>query len=160
MLIINVSVDKISEATYPGLAAWIKDLNSIRDVPVKVTLAVEDDIARGVMVWEPGNLIYMVVQKDSRRGGVAKYMLRYLLTQSERKHVQCRVHPSNVAAICFFHQNGFQIDRWFIANDNQRYFRMTNHTLVPSHAPSEEIDLTTFVDNVPIFLSMAEGKVI
>lgn len=160
MLVINVSIDKISEANYPGLAAWIKDLNSIREEPVKVTLAVEDDIARGVMVWEPGNLIYMVVQKDSRRGGVGKYLLRYLEQHSDRRRIQCRVHPSNVAAICFFHQQGFQIERWYIADDSRKYFRMTNHSVTSSHTPSEEVDLNTFVDNVPIFLSMAEGKVI
>ncbi|ANZ48117.1 acetyltransferase [Erwinia phage vB_EamM_Asesino] len=152
---IDVSLDKISEKNFPGLTAYIADLNSIREEPVRVTMAVEDDIAHGVMVWEPGNLIYVVVSEPSRRQGVATFLLNYLKQNSERKQVACRVYPSNIAALGFFSARGFQIDRWYIANDSRRYFRMTNSYIVASYTPPEEGHLAEFVDNTPIFLSVA-----
>lgn len=158
MLVINVIRDKIPENLFPELGKWVDDLNSIREEPVRLSLFVEDDVVRGAMVWEPGNLIYLVVPEESRRGGVGSHMLKYLMAQSDRKRVHCRVHPSNVPALGFFHGQGFQIDRWYIASDNQRYFRMTNHNAVSSYTPPEEKLLTQYAESVPIFLSMAEGQ--
>lgn len=152
---IDVSLDKISEKNFPGLTAYLADLNSIRDEPVRVTMAVEDDIVHGVMVWEPGNLIYVFVSEHSRRQGVATYLLNYLKQNSDRKQVACRVHPANISGLGFFSARGFQIDRWYIAQDSKRYFRMTNSYIVASHTPPEEGHLAEFIDNTPIFLSVA-----
>lgn len=157
MLVINVVEDKIPANVYPELIEWVRDLNSIREEPIKLTMFVEDDIVRGIMAWEPGHLVYMVVPEESRRGGVGKFMLKYLQQNSDRKRVSCRVHPTNIPALGFFHQQGFQIDRWYIAADGQRYFRMTNYNVISSHTPSEEKLLTHYAESVPIFLSMAEG---
>jgi len=157
MLVITVPLDKISGTTFPGLRSWLEELNSIRETPVNVVMAVEDDNVMGVMVYEPGNLIYLFVPQAVRRCGVGRFLVNYLAQQSERKQVACRVSPDAVEAICFFHQLGWQIERWYIGLDNRRYFRMTNSTPHSSHTPSEENHLAQFAANVPIFLSMAGG---
>lgn len=157
MLIISVSVDKISAETYPGLRTWIEELNSYREEPVNIVMAVEDDNVMGIMVYTPGNLIHLYVPVEARRCGAATFLVNYLVQQSERKAVWCKVLPSAVDAICFFHKLGWQIDRWYIAADSRRYFRMTNVVPHSPQIPSEEKHLESFVSSVPIFLSMAGG---
>lgn len=46
MLVINVVEDKIPANVYPELVEWVRDLNSIREEPIKLTMFVEDDIVR------------------------------------------------------------------------------------------------------------------
>ena len=152
---LNITEDKIS-AKFPDLCEYVKDLNSIRETPVRITLAVEDDITHGVAIWEPGNLIYLVVAEGSRRSGVGSFLLKYVQLNSDRQMVMCRVHPSNIDGLCFFSKKGFQIDRWFIASDSRRYFRMTNSNVDSSYAPPEEGYLVDFIENTPIFLSVAD----
>lgn len=152
---LNITEDKIS-AKFPELREYVKDLNSIREMPVRITLAVEDDITHGVAIWEPGNLIYLVVAEGSRRSGVGSFLLKYVQLNSDRQMVMCRVHPSNIDGLCFFSKKGFQIDRWFIASDSRRYFRMTNSNVDSSYAPPEEGYLVDFIENTPIFLSVAD----
>lgn len=72
---LDITEDKIS-AKFPQLREYIKDLNSIRETPVRITLAVEDDITHGIAIWEPGNLIYLVVAEGSRRFGVGSFLLQ------------------------------------------------------------------------------------
>ncbi|QVW28604.1 putative N-acetyltransferase [Erwinia phage pEa_SNUABM_8] len=157
MLIISVSIDKISPETYPGLRSWIEELNAIRQTPVKVVMAVEDDNVMGIMVWEPGHLIYLVVPEAARHCGAGTFLVKYLLQQSEGKKASCKVLPSAVDAICFFHKLGWQIVSWYTDVEGRRYFRMTNAVSQPSTIPSEEKQLETFASSVPIFLSMAGG---
>lgn len=152
---LNITEDKIS-TKFPELREYVKDLNSIRETPVRITLAVEDDITHGVVIWEPGNLIYLVVAEGSRRSGVGSFLLKYVQLNSDRQMVMCRVHPSNIDGLCFFSKKGFQIDRWFIASDSRRYFRMTNSNVDSSYAPPEEGYLVDFIENTPIFLSVAD----
>lgn len=152
---LNITEDKIS-AKFPELCEYVKDLNSIRETPVRITLAVEDDITHGVAIWEPGNLIYLVVADGSRRSGVGSFLLKYVQLNSDRQMVMCRVHPSNIDGLCFFSKKGFQIDRWFIASDSRRYFRMTNSNIDSSYTPPEEGYLVDFIENTPIFLSVAD----
>lgn len=154
---LDVSLDKISGKKFPGLVEYLTELNSIREEPVKVTLAIEDDIVHGIVVWEPGNLIYLVVSEHSRRQGVGSFLLKYVILNSDRTRVACRVYPANIPALGFFSARGFQIDRWYIALDNKRYFRMTNSTNVASHTPPEEDHLVDFIDHTPIFLSVANN---
>lgn len=157
MLIISVSLDKISADTFPGLRKWIEELNAIRETPVEIVMAVEDDNVMGIMVFEPGHLIYLFVPKEVRRSGVGTYLLKYLVNLSDRKVVHCKVAPTAIEAICFFHQLGWQIERWYIALDNRRYFRMTNAVPHSPQTSPEEEHLEQFVSNVPIFLSVAGG---
>ncbi|ANZ48664.1 acetyltransferase [Erwinia phage vB_EamM_ChrisDB] len=157
MLIISVSIDKISPETYPGLRSWIEELNSIRTNPVNIVMAVEDDNVMGIMVWEPGHLIYLVVPEASRHCGAGTYLVNYLLQQSDKKTAWCKVLPSAVDAICFFHRMGWQITSWYTDHADRRYFRMTNAVPQASTIPSEEKQLETFASSVPIFLSMAGG---
>ena len=70
MLVINGGEDKIPANVYPELVEWVRDLNSIREEPIKLTMFVEDDIVRGIMARAPGHMVYMVVPEESRRGGV------------------------------------------------------------------------------------------
>lgn len=155
MLIITVTIDKISPETYPGLRSWIEELNAIRQTPVNIVMAVEDDNVMGIMVWEPGHLIYMVVPATVRLSGVGKYLVNYLLRQSDGKKASCKVLPSAVSAICFFHKLGWQIVSWYTDIDDRRYFRMTNDIKQTPIIPSEEKHLESFSSSVPIFLSVA-----
>lgn len=157
MLIISVSVDKISPETYPGLRSWIEELNALRATPVNIVMAVEDDNVMGVMVWEPGHLIYLVVPEASRESGAGTFLVKYLLQNSEGRKAWCKVLPSAVGAICFFHKLGWQIQSWHTDHAGRRYFRMTNAVSQPSEIPSEETHLEAFATSVPIFLSMAGG---
>lgn len=157
MLIISVSVDKISPTTYPGLRQWIDELNSYREEPVNIVMAVEDDNVMGIMVYTPGYLIHLFVPEEARHGGAGTFLVNYLINQSEKKTAWCRVLPSAADAICFFHKLGWQIDRWYIGADSRRYFRMTNAVSHTSEIPPEEKHLEEFVSSVPIFLSMAGG---
>lgn len=156
MLLIEVSLDKISSQTFPGLRAWLEEMNTYREKPVSVVMAVEDDNAQGVMVYAEGHLIYLYVVEACRQSGVGTFLVNYLKQKSDRGRMQCRVFPTAVPAICFFHKLGWQIDRWYIASDSRRYFRMTNSSLVPKYTPVEEEHLGEFIKNVPIFLSMAD----
>ncbi|ANZ48392.1 acetyltransferase [Erwinia phage vB_EamM_Caitlin] len=157
MLIISVSVDKISPETYPGLRSWIEELNAIRATPVNIVMAVEDDNVMGIMVWEPGHLIYLVVPEVSRECGAGRFLVKYLLQQSEGNVAWCKVLPTAVDAICFFHKLGWQIQSWYTDHADRRYFRMTNAVPQSSTIPSEETHLEAFASSVPIFLSMAGG---
>lgn len=157
MLIISVSVDKISPEAYPGLRSWIEELNALRATPVNIAMAVEDDNVMGIMVWEPGHLVYLFVPESARLCGAGTFLVKYLLQQSEGKIAWCKVLPSAVDAICFFHKLGWQIQSWYTDAANRRYFRMTNAVPHSSQIPSEEKHLEAFATTVPIFLSMAGG---
>ncbi|QVW55968.1 hypothetical protein pEaSNUABM10_00105 [Erwinia phage pEa_SNUABM_10] len=157
MLYIEVSPDKISADLFPGLRKWIDDQNEHRSQPLRIVMAVEDDNPMGIMVYADGQILYIYVPTESRRGGVGSALLRRAVLESKGSLVTAKVHPSNVDGLCFMLKCGFAIDGGIIGLDNVRYHRMTNNIVVV-HTPPEEKHLETFVSNVPIFLSMAEGN--
>ncbi|QOC54553.1 putative acetyltransferase [Salmonella phage pSal-SNUABM-04] len=157
MLYIEVSPDKVSGDLFPGLRKWIDDQNEHRGQSIRVVMAVEDDIPMGVMAYANGQILYIYVPEESRRGGVGTALLKRAVLESKGSVVSAKVHPSNVDGLCFMLKCGFAIDGVVIGLDNVRYHRMTNNIVVV-HTPPEEKHLETFVTNVPIFLSMAEGN--
>ncbi|QVW56242.1 hypothetical protein pEaSNUABM6_00106 [Erwinia phage pEa_SNUABM_6] len=157
MLYIEVSPDKVSAETFPGLREWIDDQNAHRSQPIRILMAVEDDIPVGIMAFADGQILYIYVPEESRFGGVGTALLKRGVLESKTALVTAKVHPSNVGGICFLHKCGFVIEGSVVGLDDVRYHRMTNNIVVV-HTPPEEKHLKTFVTNVPIFLSMAEGN--
>lgn len=154
MIVMSVEIDKISSEVYPELTAFLADANSIRKEPLRVLMAVEDDIVHGMVIYEPGNIVYLYVVPESRRSGVARFLVKHVMAQSPEKKLTAIVDPNAVDAQCFFLQQGWRIENWFIGLDNKKYFRMTTMTTQPAQSPPVEVGLARFAKTVPIFISV------
>lgn len=154
MIVMSVEIDKISPEVYPELTAYLDDVNSIRKDPVRVLMAVEDDIVHGMAIYEPGHLLYLYVVPTSRRSGVATFLVKHVAAQSPNKHITATVDPNAVDAQCFFLQKGWRIESWYTGYDDKRYIRMTTMATQPAQSPPVEVGLARFAKTVPIFISV------
>ncbi|QXO09534.1 hypothetical protein pEaSNUABM11_00110 [Erwinia phage pEa_SNUABM_11] len=154
MIVMSVEIDKISPEVYPELTTFLEDANSVRKEPVKVVMAVQDDIVHGMAIYEPGHLVYLYVVPSSRRSGVATFLVKHVAAQSPFKKLTAIVNPDAVDAQCFFLQKGWRIENWYTGLDNKRYFRMTTMATQPAQSPPVEVGLARFAKTVPIFISV------
>lgn len=154
MLFLQVDEDKLSSNLFPGLRAWINELNSYRAEPVKVVMAVEDDRTLGAVVFEEGNIIAINVEPTVRRGGVGRKLVDYVREASKGQHLICRIPPNAPDLICFFSACGFLIESWYIGADGARYIRMTDKPLWGDNVVPGWKSLGEFVTNVPVFMSV------
>jgi GNAT superfamily N-acetyltransferase len=154
MIVMSVEVDKISPDVYPELRDFLHDANAVRKEPLKILMAVEDDIVHGMAIYEPGHIVYLYVVPESRRSGVATFLTQHVAAQSPSKKLTAIVDPNAVDAQCFFLQKGWRIENWFIGLDNKRYFRMTTAVAQPTRTPPVEVGLARFAKTVPIFISV------
>lgn len=154
MIVMSIEIDKISPDVYPELAEFLADANSIRKEPLQVLMGVEDDIVHGMVIYEPGNIVYLYVVPESRRSGVARFLVKHVASQSPGKQMTAIVNPDAVDAQCFFLQNGWRIENWFKGLDDKWYFRMTTKATQPAQSPPVEVGLARFAKTVPIFISV------
>lgn len=158
MYLVDVERDKIPAGVFPGLNEWLDDVNSVRSNPVTFTMAVEDDMAVGVCVHEPGHILYLVVAPTERRQGIGKRLLANAVN-SHKGPVTLRVQPTNLEAICFFTSSGAVIDRVHVAEEGGLFHRMVLSTKSKRAIPPEETSLLHYLANTPVFVSVA-GKIV
>lgn len=158
MYLVDVDRDKIPAGVFPGLCEWLDDANSVRAKPVTFTMAVEDDMAVGVCVHEPGHVLYLVVAPSERRQGYGRRLLNNVLN-AHKGPVTLRVQPTNFQAICFFTSFGAVIDRVHAAEEGGIFHRMVLSTKSKRAIPPEETSLLHYLDNTPVFVSVA-GKIV
>ncbi|ANZ50275.1 putative acetyltransferase [Erwinia phage vB_EamM_Phobos] len=161
MYLIDVERDKIPVGVFPGLNEWLDDMNSYRSNPVSFTLAIEDDVAVGVCVHEPGHIIYLVVAETERRQGVGTTLVKNVLN-AHKGSTWLRVNPYDTMAVCFFSRLGGVVDRVHIADDDVTggaYHRMVLGTKSKRATPPEETSLVHYLANTPVFVSVA-GKIV
>lgn len=158
MYLIDVERDKIPVGTFPGLNEWLDDINSVRSTPVTFTLAVEDDVAVGVCVHEPGHILYLIVAKDERRQGYGSTLLKNV-TSLTKGPVWLRIEPNNSEGICFFTSHGAVIDRVHVAEEGGVFHRMVLGAKSKRATPPEETSLLHYLANTPVFVSVA-GKIV
>ncbi|QXO09806.1 hypothetical protein pEaSNUABM38_00084 [Erwinia phage pEa_SNUABM_38] len=158
MYLIDVERDKIPAGIFPGLNEWLDDTNSVRTNPVTFTLAVEDDVAVGVCIHEPGHLLYLAIAKDERRQGYGTKLLKNALGTFNGP-TWLRIDPKNTEGVCFFSSHGAIIDRVHVAEEGAVYHRMVLGTKSKRVIPPEETSLLHYLANTPVFVSVA-GKIV
>lgn len=150
--IINLSPSKIS-AIYPKMKNYLEDLNSVREKPVDVVMAILDDLPQGLIVFEPGNILQVYVNVESRRCGVGTYLINCAKKRYPGKFITC-IPNTAVEGISFFHKLGFAVEAWRTVGDGRRMLRLVSD--VPPLVSYPEVDaLAEYCENVPIFINSA-----
>ncbi|MGL5397300.1 MAG: hypothetical protein ACRDBQ_18785 [Shewanella sp.] len=135
------------------MKAYIDGLNSVRGQSVDIMMAVLDDLPQGIIVFEPGQILHLYVNIESRRCGVGSYLLKCAKERYPGKLIAAVPHAA-VGAVCFFHKKGFGVEAWRTVEDGRRMLRLVSNVSPLVSYP--EVDaLAEYSENVPIFINSA-----
>lgn len=137
--------------------AYIDELNSVREQPLRVALYVEDDNVQGMLVYSTaGHLVNLVVTPAVRRGGVGKMIHKYFLSNVGKNDGFAIVDPDNVVGIQFLLSQGWRIHGKYLPHGSTKWqLRMTRKSTVENYQPNAgELACSELLDGAMIFFSV------